>query len=176
MPRESLFPSRLGATFARLDPKLQWVHGGESRDLQGTVTVERGSSLIAKILALLTSLPPALMSAPIQVQIRIEGNTEHWIRTYTGTHRMTSVLFPERDALVERVGPAALKFRIVERDGGMDWQLAKMAILSIPLPASWFEISARVDIQNGHYHFLIDSAVRGVGRIVRYEGLLDVDP
>jgi Domain of unknown function (DUF4166) len=175
MPGESLFPSRLGAAFARLDPKLQWVHGGEGRDLQGAVTVERGSSFIAEILALLTSLPPALKSAPIQVQIQIEGSKERWIRTYAATHRMISVLFRERNELVERVGPAALTFRIVERDGGMDWQLQKVTMLGFPLPARWFEISARVDIQNGRYHFLIDSALRGVGRIVRYEGLLDVD-
>jgi hypothetical protein len=174
MGAESLFPSRLGAAFAQLDPKLQWVHGGESRDLHGTVTVERGSTITATILGVLTSLPPSLKSAPIQVQIGIEGDKERWIRTYAATHRMTSALYRERDALVERVGPASLTFRLVAREGGMDWQLEKVSMLGIPLPARWFQISARVDIQNGRYHFLIDSALCGVGRIVRYEGLLDV--
>jgi hypothetical protein len=56
----------------------------------------------------------------------------------------------------------------------MDWQLQKVSLLGIPLPAAWFEISARVDMQQGQYHFLIDSAARGAGLIVRYEGLLDV--
>jgi hypothetical protein len=87
---------------------------------------------------------------------------------------MSSSLYKDGSALVERVGPARLTFRIVERDTGMDWQLQKVSMLRLPLPAAWFEISARVDMQQGRYHFLIDSAVRGVGRIVRYEGLLDV--
>jgi hypothetical protein len=174
MIAEALFPSRLGANFAFLDPDLQWVHGGESRDLSGTATVERGTSLVAKVLGALTSLPPTLHNARIRIRIEVAGDEERWIRTYAGRHVMSSTLYKDGSALVERVGLATLTFRIVERDTGMDWQLQKVSMLRLPLPAAWFEISARVDIQEGRYHFLIDSAVRGVGRIVRYEGLLDV--
>jgi hypothetical protein len=174
MPNDALFPSRLGAAFALLDPDLQWVHGGESRELSGTVTVERGSSLMAKVLGGLTSLPPALGSAPISVRMEVTGDKERWIRTYAGRHVMSSTLYKDGSALVERVGTAALRFLLIARDGGMDWQLQKVSMLGIPLPAAWFEISARVDMQQGRYHFLIDSAVRGAGRIVRYEGWLDV--
>jgi hypothetical protein len=175
MRSEALFPSRLGAAFAQLDPKLQWVHCGEGRDLSGTVTVERGPSIVAKLLGGLTSLPPALEDAPIRVQIDIAArDKERWIRTYGGTHVMSSTLYKDGSALVERVGPAALTFRMIARDAGMDWQLERVSMLGIPLPARWFQISARVDMQQGHYHFLIDSSLSGVGRIVRYEGLLDV--
>jgi hypothetical protein len=176
MRSEALFPSRLGAAFTQLDPRLQWVHGGEGRDLHGTVTLGRGSSFVAKILGLLTSLPPALKDAPIGVRIEIAGNSELWIRTYAGSHVMSSTLHKEGGALVERVGPAALTFHIIARNAGMDWQLERISMLGIPLPATWFQISARVDMQQGRYHFLIDSPLRGVGRIVRYEGLLDVRP
>ena len=174
MPEESLFRSRLGAAFAQLDPTLQWVHGGESRDLQGTVTVERGASIVAKILGALTSLPPALNNAPIAVRIHIEGDDECWIRTYARKHVMSSTLYKEGGALVERIGPAALTFRIIARNAGMDWQLQKVSMLGVPLPVTWFRISARIDVTQGRYHFLIDSALRGISRIVRYEGLLDV--
>jgi len=174
MIREALFPSRLGATFALLDPDLQWVHSGESRELLGKVTVERGTSPIAKALGALTSLPPTLHNAPIRIRIDVAGDKERWIRTYAGRHVMSSTLYRDGGALVERVGPAALTFRIVERNAGMDWQLQRVSMLGIPLPAAWFEISARVDMQQGRYHFLIDSALRGFGRIVRYEGLLNV--
>jgi hypothetical protein len=174
MPNEALFPSRLGAAFALLDPDLQWVHGGESRDLSGTVTVQRGTSLIARVLGALTSLPPTLRNAPIRIRIDVAGDKERWIRTYAGAHVMSSILYRDGGALIEKVGPAALTFQTIERDAGMDWQLQKVSLLGIPLPAAWFEISARVDMQQGQYHFLIDSAVRGAGRIVRYEGLLDV--
>lgn len=174
MNNEALFPSRLGSAFALLDPNLQWVHGGESRDLSGMVTVERGTSLIAKALGALTSLPPPLTSAPILVRIEVAGDKERWIRTYAGRHSMTSTLSKDGSALAERVGPATLTFRVSARDGGMDWRLERISMIGIRLPARWFEVSARVDMQQERYHFLIDSAVRRVGRIVRYEGLLDV--
>jgi hypothetical protein len=87
---------------------------------------------------------------------------------------MSSTLHREDNELVERMGPAALTFKVVTRDGGMDWQLKKVSMLGVRLPARWFLVSARVDVREGRYHFLIDSALRRVGRIVRYEGLLDV--
>jgi len=34
-------------------------------------------------------------------------------------------------------------------------------------------ISATIDSRDGRYHFFVDSELRGIGRIVRYEGLLD---
>jgi hypothetical protein len=174
MTAEPLFPSRLGPDFADLDPRLQWVHSGESRDLRGTVTVQRGTSVIARILSVLTSLPPALENAPIRVQIDIKDEKECWTRTYAGKHRMVSTLFRDGDCLVERLGPASLTFRLVERAAGMDWRLEHVSMIGSRLSASRFQISARVDVQNGRYHFLIDSALSGVGRIVCYEGLLDV--
>ena len=174
MKTEALFPSILGPAFALLNSSLRWVHGGEGRELSGTVTVERGTSFAAKVLAALTSLPPSLHDAPVQVQIQIDGERERWIRTYARSKVMSSTLYKEGGLLVERVGAAALTFRIVARDGGMDWQLQKVSMLGIPLPVKWFEVSARVDLRQGRYHFLIDSSLSGVGRIVRYEGLLDV--
>jgi uncharacterized protein DUF4166 len=175
MRLEALFPSVLGTAFSLLDPKLRWVHSGEGRDLSGTVTVERGTSFTARILGALTSLPPALSNGQLLVRIESTGGRERWLRTYTGGHQMSSTLCKNGDALAERVGPAVLTFRIVVRDSGMDWQLQKVSMLGVPLPARWFEISARVDMQKERYHFLIDSALRGIGRIARYEGLLDVN-
>jgi hypothetical protein len=173
---QALFPSRLGVAFRQLDPQLQWVHSGVNRTLSGTVTVERGTSTVAKLLGALTSLPPALKDAPIRVQIEIAGDKERWMRTYAGEHVMSSTLDKDGSALVERVGPAALTFRIVAREAGMDWHLEKVAMLGIPLPTRWFQVSARVDMHLGRYHFLIDSSLSGVGRIVRYEGFLDASP
>jgi len=176
MSSDALFPSRLGLAFTRLDTQLQWVHSGASRTLSGTVTVERGTSIVAKLLAALTSLPPALNIAPIGIRIEVAGDEERWKRTYAGRHVMSSTLYKDGSALVERVGPAALTFRIVERNAGMDWQLERVSMLGIRLPATWFQISTRVDMKQGRYHFLIDSSLSGVGRIVRYQGFLDVRP
>ncbi len=173
MTPASLFASVLGAEFAALDPCLRRVHGGESLTLRGTVAVERGASLLAGVLCTIASLPPTVAGAPIEVRIEVSGKEERWTRVFAARHRMVSTLRRQDELLSERFGPATLKFRLSARGGGMEWVLARVSACGIPLPLKWFRISATIDSRAGRYHFLVDSQLRGAGRIVRYEGLLD---
>jgi Domain of unknown function (DUF4166) len=168
-----LFLCVLGAEFAALDSCLKWVHSGESRKLRGSVTVDRGTGLVARALGALASLPSAMTDAPIEVQIEGTGRGERWIRLFASRHRMESTLYRDGELLVEQIGPAALKFRLSVRDGGMKWVLEHISAFGVPLPLWWFRISATIASRDGRYHFFVDSQLRGVGRIVRYEGLLD---
>jgi Domain of unknown function (DUF4166) len=173
MPVATLFPCLLGVEFAALDACIRWVHNGESRQLRGCVTVKRGTSVIAKVLGVLASLPSAMTDAPIEVRIEVTDKGETWIRLFARHHLMVSTLQRDRGLLVERLGPVALKFRLLVRDGTLEWMLEHIAAFGIALPPRWFRISATIDSRDGRYHFVVDSQLRGVGRIVRYEGLLD---
>jgi Domain of unknown function (DUF4166) len=176
MTSASLFPSVLGADFEALDPCVKRVHSGKSMNLEGTAAVERGASLIARALGAIASLPPAVGTAPIEVKIDASGRGERWIRIFPPSHRMVSTLHGDGELLVERLGPAVLKFRLSVRDGAMEWVLEHISACGIPLPRKWFRISATIDSRDGRYHFFVDSELRGVGRIVRYEGLLSIGP
>jgi hypothetical protein len=169
----ALFPSVLGVEFAALDSCLKGVHSGDSRQLRGCVTVERGTSVVASALGFLASLPSAMTDASIEVRIDVTDKGETWTRLFAGRHPMVSTLQRDRGLLVERLGPAAFKFRLLARDGALEWVLEHVAVFGIVLPRSWFRISATIDSRDGRYHFDVDSELRGVGRIVRYEGLLD---
>jgi hypothetical protein len=169
----ALFPSVLGVEFAALDTCLRWVHSGDSRQLRGRVTVEQGTGAVAKVLAVLASLPSAMTDAPIEVRIEATEKGETWTRLFAGHHFMVSTLRRDRGLLVERLGPAALKFRLLVRDGMLEWVLEHIAAFGIALPLRWFRISTTIDSRDGRYHFVVDSQLRGIGRIVRYEGLLD---
>jgi hypothetical protein len=173
MTAAALFPSVLGAQFAALDPCLRWVHSGESRRLRGSVTVERGNGVVARVLGILASLPSAMTDLPIEVRIEVTGTGEKWVRLFAGQHLMVSTLQREGELLVERLGPAALKFRLVVRDGTLEWALEHIAAFGIALPLKWFRITATIKVRDGRYHFVVDSELIGVGRLVRYEGLLD---
>jgi len=169
----SLFPSVLGAEFAALDPCLRWVHSGEPRRLQGIVTVERGMSFLARVLGALASVPSTMIDAPLEVRIEGTRTGEKWIRLFAGGDRMISTLHRDGELLVEKLGPAALSFRLSARGGSMQWALERIATFGIALPVRWFRISATIESRDGRYHFIVDSELRGVGRVVRYEGLLD---
>jgi hypothetical protein len=168
-----LFPSVLGAQFAALDPCLKRVHSGVSLTLRGTVAVERGTSLVARALGAIASLPPAATNAPIEVRIEVSSKGERWIRVFATSYWMASTLYRDEELLVERLGPAALKFRLSACGGSMQWVLEHISAFGIPLPLKWFRISATMDSRDGRYHFFVDSELRGVGCIVHYEGLLD---
>jgi len=173
MTAATLFPSVLGAQFAALDPLLRWVHSGEPRRLRGSVTVERGSGVVARMAAVLASLPAAMWDAPIEVLIEVSGTGEKWGRLFAGQHLMVSTLKRDGELLVERVGPAVLKFRLVARNGALEWVLEHVAAFGIALPLKWFLLAATIRARDGRYHVVVDSELIGVGRIVRYEGLLD---
>jgi hypothetical protein len=173
MMAATLFPSVLGVEFATLDSRLRWVHSGESRQLRGFVTVKRGTSVVAKVVGVLASLPSAMTDAPIEVRIEVTEEGETWTRPFANHHLMVSTLQMDQGLLVERLGPAAFKFRLLARDGTLEWVLEHITAFGIALPLKWFRISATIDSRDGRYHFAVDSELRGVGRIVRYEGLLD---
>jgi hypothetical protein len=173
MTSGSLFPFVLGADFDALDPRLKLAHSGESFKLEGTVAVERGTSFVSRALGAIASLPPAVTNAPIEVQIEANSTGERWIRVFATKHCMVSTLHRDGELLAERLGPATLKFRLSVRGGGMQWVLEHISACGIPLPVRWFRISATIDSRDGRYYFYVDSELRGVGRIVRYEGLLD---
>lgn len=168
-----LFRSLLGADFEDLDPRLRWVHGGESRVLRGTATVERGTTLAAVLLCTLASLPRTMRNAAVEVRIEVTERGERWTRWFGQGRAMRSTLRRSGNLLVEHLGPVKLKFILSTRESGLDWALARITLAGVPLPAEWFRVTALIGAQSGRYHFLIDSAVRGIGRIVRYEGELD---
>ena len=123
MTAATLFPSVLGVEFAALDSCLRWVHSGDSRRLRGCVTVERGTSVVAKALGVLASVPSAMTDAPIEVRIEVTEKGETWIRLFASHHLTVSTLQRDRGLLVERLGPVAFKFRLLVRDGTLEWVL-----------------------------------------------------
>ncbi len=170
-----LFASVLGPDFAALDACLRWVHGGEPRLLRGKVTVLRGRSLLARVLGALTSLPRAMTEAPIDMRIGPSESGERWTRFFADCRPMESLLFSRGDRLVEVLGPAAFTFRPRREGAALEWQLERVRVLGLPLPTNCFLVTARMEAREGRYHFLVEAALRGVGRIVRYEGFLDAD-
>jgi Domain of unknown function (DUF4166) len=169
-----LFPSLLGATFQRLDSPVRNVHCGSSRRLYGTATVTRGRSTLARILSAAASLPRTANQLAIEVQITTNERAENWVRYFGDSRPMQSTLCARHGLLVERLGPAELTFRLRERDGGIEWSLVQISALGMRLPIRWFAVTAYSGAHAGRYTFAIDAALRGIGRIIRYEGELDV--
>ena len=169
-----LFPALLGASFEHLDSPVRDVHGGSSKRLRGTATVTRGRSLLARALCAIASLPGSTERVAVEVQIAANGRVERWTRYFGDNRPMRSTLRQDRDSLVERLGPVLFRFRLRERDGGIDWTLKRVSALGIGLPLRWFRVRASSGGRAGLYAFAVEVALIRVGLIIRYEGEIGV--
>jgi Domain of unknown function (DUF4166) len=136
--------------------------------------VERGTSIIAGCLCAITSVPKSITAAPVVVQIEANAGGETWTRRYGSARPMRSRLSAKDGQLVERLGPATMAFALTTDAGRILWRLSAISLLGLPLPVSWFRVAATIEARAGHYAFTVEAAASGVGRIVRYDGELDV--
>jgi hypothetical protein len=171
---KTLFPDLLGESFETLDAPLQRVHRGDSGVYHGWATVERGSSGLARLGCRLAGLPRGAHDLPLRVELRATDGRETWTRWFEGSPAMRSRLEANRGQLVERLGPAVVGFAVRVSGGELHWEATHLKVLGVPLPRSAFDLHARVHGADGMYHFAIEARFRGVGRLIRYEGVLYV--
>ncbi len=77
---------------------------------------------------------------------------------------------------IERTGPLQLDLGVDIADGGWHWRLRGARWRGLPLPASLLpRTEAGKRIIDGRYDFVVDFRLPLLGRILRYEGVLDAD-
>lgn len=172
----ALFPDLLGDAFTTLAAPVRRVHGGGSHRFAGTAIVERGTSLVARWICAVASLPPSLKDVPVVVATEELGDQERWTRSYGTSTPMCSELRRDGTLLVEHLGPATMTFRLAADCGAIVWKLVRVTALGCPLPLPWFDVTARSGSDGYRYRFEVDAKLCGIGRIIRYEGILDVVP
>jgi polyphenol oxidase len=170
---EPVFARVLGASFARLAPRVRELHlcHGMHR-WRGRATVRRGASLLARVCAHLAGMPRASAEAPIEVDIDADASGETWTRHF-GSTTLRTRLWVERSLLRERFGPITFGFALDERDGVLRWSVREARLLGIPLPLRWFSgVGAREWQNGGRYCFEAKARFPIAGDVVHYDGWL----
>lgn len=170
----ALFPRLLGDAFAYVSPHVRALHlHAGTRRYRGEVEVERGCGLLAALCIRAARLPPA-GQGPIEVEIVEDVNGERWTRHIAG-HAMRSRLWAQGDLLCERLGFVTFGFLLHADAGAIMWQVVRVRVLGLPLPARWFaQVAAREYEDAGRYRFDVSAALPLAGLLVRYRGWLDV--
>lgn len=170
-----LFRRLIGVDFDSLPHAVRALHDGRAeRLLDGRCDVERGTSLLSRLLANLTALPAAGRDVPLAVVIRADAGGETWTRTFRG-RRMRSTLRARGELLEEHLGPATFLFRLAAADGTIVWTLESVRALGVPLPATWFRgVTARESADESRYCFDVRAVLPVAGLLVHYRGELDV--
>jgi hypothetical protein len=170
-----IFESLLGSSFQKLSPAVRAVHCGRSVRLEGSASVTRGTSLIARILCRLLALPDPQRNAPVTVILEASAAGETWSRWYGSSPAMRSRIERRGPVLVERFGALALHFRVVVQGGQLVWLPIRVTLLGIPLPMRMFSgVAARASEKHGRYAFAVSMSLPIIGDVISYEGVADV--
>ena len=140
----------------------------------GEATVERGSTLVARMVAAVMGFPRAGTHRLHVAFIESDG-VETWTRTF-GDRSFTSHLNERGGRLVERFGPLRFQFDLPSDARGLEMRIVGWSCFGVPLPLALAPQSiAREWEEGGRFHFDVPIALPLVGRIVHYRGWLVVD-
>jgi hypothetical protein len=167
----------LGEAWNELPEPIRAMH-----DLRGTLvaegraSVDLGSGLLARVVAVIFRFPPAAGDVPVRVTCRAENGREIWQREF-GRYRFSSIQEQGRDAfeclLCERFGPFSFGLALVTENRrlrliGRGWRF-----LGIPLPAALMPNGEAFEhADDGLFNFDVEIRQRFMGLIVRYRGWL----
>lgn len=170
----ALFPSLLGSHFHALPAPVKLAHSGRSVRLVGDSCITRGTTLLSRICAFFARLPPAHAHVETQVDIEVKPDgSEVWHRRF-GKARMPGELSVGPGGLLrEHLGAVRFDFLLTPDSQGFQWQVKRVAVFGLPLPAAWFsQVHAYSYGEAGSYRFLVHAQMPVAGLLVRYEGSL----
>ena len=173
-----LYRRVLGKRFSQLPQAVRSLHDVDRRRVwSGRADVVRGSSVAARVLATLFSLPPAGRNQPLRVTFAPGGGREVWSRAF-GVKVFRSVQSEGAGTLIERVGPVRFTFGLeIAGDiagGALHLRLQRLHVFGLPIPRLLHpSIETRETDNAGRYQFDVKSSLPRVGILVHYTGWLE---
>ncbi len=165
----------LGDAYARLPTTVATLHARDGeRRYAGEVDVVRGTTLLSRLCAAATRLPPQGRGR-IDVDIVANRHGEAWTRHVAG-HAMHSRLRASGGLLREQLGLVTFDFRLTVDGVGLHWIVDTVRVFGLRLPRRWFDgVAAREYEDDRRYRFDVRASLPLAGLLVHYRGWLDVD-
>lgn len=178
LPHPPLFQRALGSAWEDLPIEVQRLHSIQDvESFSGTAQVTRGTSLLARLAALVFRFPKPGSDVPLTITKTRTGDGETWERNFAG-RRFRSYLTPAKPGHYrERFGPFNYEQELPVKDGSMKLPVRRGWFLGIPLPGFLLPGSdSREFAENGRFHFDVGLSAPFTGAlIVRYRGTVSPD-
>ena len=174
-----LYRRLLGRAYDAMPEPLRAMHDlKDGMVAEGTATVTRGTSLIARIAALIVGFPKAGENVPVRVDFKNENGVERWTRTFAGRafHSTQEQGRGRYEWLVcERFGPLCAGMALALDRGKLRLVVRRWSLVGIPMPR-WLAPGgdSYEYAENGRFHFHVEIRHPFAGLIVAYKGWLVV--
>jgi hypothetical protein len=171
----SIYRQVLGVGFDDLPPELRRFHESVGRvKYSGSCRIEGAKSLTGRFVAWMLGLPRSAERAALTFELEASAQAETWQRHFPGK-RMQSLLRASGNELVERLGPVDLHFELAATGDKLSMLLRRVTFLGMKLPAFLVpRVLAEETTSPGKLHFNVDVAWPSLGRLVAYQGELNL--
>ncbi|ARM87355.1 saccharopine dehydrogenase protein [Rhizobium sp. CIAT894] len=176
---QPLYRRILGDAWQNLPPTLAAIHGGGTRLASGRARIERGSGLLARLIAGIIGFPQAGEDVPVTVRFAAEGDREIWTRTFG---QKTFHSWQEQDKgrnpplLAEVFGPFRVLSTLEPEGQRLRIVVRGWRFCGIPLPLFLAPGGDTYEEErDGRFHFHVEIGGRLTGLVVRYTGWLVVE-
>jgi len=168
----SVLALHMGESFNRLSPLLQKSHIGINK-LEGTASVKRGN-LIARIICSAFGFPRENPKSKLRVDCEHTKDSMVWMRDFDGL-KMKSSFERQGDFLIEFLGPLAMHFKAVEKNGSLHYLFVKTKFMGVVLPdfLSPQVVASEQEVE-GKYRFSVEVKMFLIGVVIAYSGELNV--
>lgn len=174
---QPLYRRMLGDAYDDLPAEGQQMH-----DLHGTLTVsgrasvERGQSLLARLIAKAVGFPPPSTDGPVAVRFAVADGVETWTRTFGGksfVSRQFAGRGHNEHLLCEQFGPLVFAMAVVVDGARLTLVQRRWSAFGLPLPL-WAgpKSTAYETSEGGKFRFHVEISHPLTGLIVRYRGWL----
>jgi len=175
--RGSLFRRLLGPAFEALPLAIRRLHGLEgTHSFAGRAEVERGRSLLSRLVGRLVGLPRAGSDLPARVVIDAAADRETWTR-HIGSGRFRSELREGRGSeahlLVERFGRATMTIALVREGERLHYVVRGWRLCGLPMPRRLAPSGRTFEsAEDGRFRFDVEIRLPVGGLLARYRGWL----
>lgn len=173
-----LYERLLGEAWRKLPKPIRAMHSLDGQLVaRGKASVDRGTSLLARLAAALIGFPNAARDIPVAVTFEEKNGIERWTRRF-GEQSFYSEQF-EGDGrwqrlLIERFGTMTFAMALAWQDKKLKLVMRHWRFLGIPMPI-WLcpRSNSYETADDGRFNFHVEISHPLTGLIVRYRGWLE---
>jgi uncharacterized protein DUF4166 len=178
---EPLYARIMGDSWSQVAPSVRSLHTADPVvPAQGHFRVERGTHLLASLLAWMLRLPQSSAVADTRLVIAARGDEEHWERTFNG-RRVETRQYASDDDLAEGFGILEFRFRLHPSGGSLLYVQREAALLCGPvrlrIPAP---LAPRVEAREApagpkQVQVEVRVVLPGIGMLIAYGGVVGIE-